>query len=338
MDNNQIDCQKLAERIYNLDTQTYECVGSSLGRIFEGKKESRIDELAQLLNKRPQGHELRGAIALVGNMARTVRDKEDRKRLLKEYNEILKCIEKIPSSFGSVDIINEDRAALNVSNLSHTFDDNKHLIISIVGTHGSAGTDIGFALADKLRINYLDEKIFDRVLERLEAVEDGETDKDIPLVKDKSHSVFSKIGEFISDFNRYHGLSARDAEFFNQSKLICDMSQKNDFVIVGCCADVILTNDKVPHISIFVTAPFEQRVRRMMQVHHLDYKKAEKRLKKLDQKRESYYKFYTGRSWEKPVNYDLCINSERYGIDEAVELICRMINGNEQDALNNELK
>lgn len=34
---------------------------------------------------------------------------------------------------------------------------------------GSAGNDIGFGLADKLRINYYDVEIFDQVLRRLEA-------------------------------------------------------------------------------------------------------------------------------------------------------------------------
>ncbi len=36
---------------------------------------------------------------------------------------------------------------------------------------------------------------------------------------------------------------------------------------MGRCADVILTNNHIPHISIFITAPFEQRVRRAMELH-----------------------------------------------------------------------
>ena len=40
------------------------------------------------------------------------------------------------------------------------------MIICIGRTHGSAGTDIGFALADKLKINYYDAEIFDQVLKK----------------------------------------------------------------------------------------------------------------------------------------------------------------------------
>ena len=84
---------------------------------------------------------------------------------------------------------------------------------------------------------------------------------------------------------------------------------------MGRCADVILTNNRIPHISIFITAPFEQRVRRMMEVNNLPLKEAVRRLKKIDKGHEQYYHFYTGRKWGDAVNYDLCINSACYGIE-----------------------
>ncbi len=84
-----------------------------------------------------------------------------------------------------------------------------------------------------------------------------------------------------SEFSRYHGLSKRDAIFFNQSDLICDMAKHEDFIVMGRCADVILTNNHIPHISIFITAPFEQRLRRAMELHPgLSAKKAKHLLKK----------------------------------------------------------
>lgn len=42
-------------------------------------------------------------------------------------------------------------------------------MVCIGRTYGSAGTDIGFALADALKINYYDSEIFTEVLERMEA-------------------------------------------------------------------------------------------------------------------------------------------------------------------------
>lgn len=324
MENNHEKCFELAKRIYDLDTNVYQLSGSALGRTFSGDKDGHISTLATLIYAHPQGHVLRSEIALIGNMARTIRNKEDRSRMMTEYNEILKEIEKIPMSFGSVDIVDDQLAALNISNLHRQASPNDHLIVCIGRTHGSAGTDIGFALADALKINYYDVEIFNQVLARLEAEQDSVADRDnFATALDKLPDTHAK--RRISDFNRYHGLPKKDAVFFNQSDLIRDMAKNEDFIVMGRCADVILTNNRIPHISIFITAPFEQRVRRIMEVNHLEYRAAVKLLKKLDRQHERYYNFYTGRKWGDAVNYDLCINSAHYGIKESVELIERMI-------------
>ena len=233
MENNIETSRALATRIYDLDSEVYRLVGSSLGRTFTGDKETSIRNLTTLISTHPQGHLLRSEIALIGNMARTIRNKEDRSRMMHEYNEILHQIAELPESFGSVDILDQNLASLNTSNLHQKFSKDDHLIV--------------------------------------------------------------------------------------------EMAKKEDFIVMGRCADVILTNNRIPHISIFITAPFEQRVRRMMEVNNLPLKEAVRRLKKIDKGHEQYYHFYTGRKWGDAVNYDLCINSACYGIEESVELIERMI-------------
>ena len=57
--------------------------------------------LKGLLITRLQGHEIRSDIALIGNMARIIKNKEDHHRMMTQYNEILKKIAAIPDSFGS---------------------------------------------------------------------------------------------------------------------------------------------------------------------------------------------------------------------------------------------
>ncbi len=323
------DYKKLAKKIYDLDAEVYRLVGSSLGRVFSQDEDSCIRELEFLMLTSPQGHELRSEIALIANMARTIRDKESRKQVMRKYNAILHEVEEIPSSFGSVDILDERLAKLNTSNLSQKFSKDDHLVICIGRTHGSAGTDIGFALADALKINYYDVEIFNQVLGRLEAEQDAVKDREsLEVIKELAGTTKAgrKMVKRASDIWRYHGLPKKDAVFFNQSDLICEKARTEDFIVMGRCADVILTNNHIPHISIFITAPFHQRVRRMMQVKNLDYKHARKLLLKLDAKHERYYRFYTGRAWGNATNYDLCINSASYGIRESVELIERMIN------------
>lgn len=62
----------IAERIYDLDGEVYECVGSSLGRTFTGDKRACVDNLVMLMRTKPQGHLLRSELALISNMARTI--------------------------------------------------------------------------------------------------------------------------------------------------------------------------------------------------------------------------------------------------------------------------
>ena len=330
MTNNYEERLALAGRMYDLDAEVYQILGSGLGRVYNGRRDATVRELAKMMGDVTKGHYLRSEMALIGNMARTIKDRGERARIMSQYNEILKQIESLPSSFASVDIRDDDLASLNQLNLDNRFGEDNHLIICIGRTYGCAGTDVGFALADKLKINYYDTEIFTEVLERLEAEKDSVRDRASFAHKQNLNQNLGvekrSLKEHFKEFNRYHGLPKSDAIFFNQSDLLAEMAKKEDFIIMGRCADVILTNHRIPHVSIFINAPFEQRVRHVMTTDELDYKSAVKLLKKLDRQHSRYYNFYTGRQWGNSVNYDLCINSASYGIDGAVQLIERLVN------------
>ena len=232
-------------------------------------------------------------------MARTIRKDEDRSRLMKKYDEILKEIAELPASFGKVEILDENRAKLNTANLRQKFSKDDHLIICIGRTQ-------------------------DAEKDSVTDVADLGTD----LIENKYQGSGRTIKERLKDFDRYHGLTREDAIFFNQSDLICKMAKEEDFIVMGRCADVILANNHIPHISIFITAPFEQRVHRIMEVNDLDQKKAVRLLKKLDRQHARYYNYYTGQKWGDAMNYDICFNSASYGIEESVDIIERMLNQN----------
>ena len=238
-------CRELATRLYELDGEVYESVGSSLGRTFTGDEESTIRNLSALMYTKPDGHLLRSEMALISNMARTIKDKEEKSRLMKKYDEIFQEILTLPETFVATDIMDKERVQLNhMIKHREKISGDDHLVICISRTQGSAGNDIGFGLADKLRINYYDVEIFDQVLRRLEAekgaVNDAEYFADFNKYETKKR--FDLKGWF-REFNRYHGLPKQDAVFFNMSDLICDLASKEDCIIMGRCADVILKNN-----------------------------------------------------------------------------------------------
>ena len=317
---------ELANRIYDLDGEVYRVLGSALGRTFSGNRESTIRTLSMLMYTKPDGHLLRSELALISNMARTIKDKSERSRLMTEYDNILKEIEKLPDQFGTTDIVDAERMALNLIAHRQKLSKNDHLVICISRTQGSAGNDIGFELADKLRINYYDSEIFEQVLKRLEAEKDNVQDKenftDFNKYGKKTHESF---GTKLKELNRYHGLSKQDAVFFNMSDLICELARTEDCLIMGRCADAILKNNHIPHVSIFISAPFQVRVQHVMDIRNMNLKQAVRFLKQMDKQHKKYYEFYTGEKWGKPENYDLCINSANYGLKDTIELIRRML-------------
>lgn len=326
MQENREKCMELANRIYDLDGEVYKCVGSALGRTFTGSRENTVQNLCMLMLTKPDGHLLRSELALISNMARTIKDKEAKDRMMAEYDNILEEIEKLPDGFGKVDIVDLSRAELNPTTRKKLSEDD-HLVICISRTQGSAGNDIGFELADELHINYYDVEIFNQVLKRLEAekgsVNDAETESFADFDKYKKRNFSLKT--WFREFNRYHGLPRQDAVFFNMSDLICSLARSEDCVIMGRCADAILTNNHIPHISLFISAPFSLRIQRLMASKNMEFRQAARFLRQMDRQHQKYYDFFTGGRWGRPENYDLCINSANYGIRETIDLIERMI-------------
>lgn len=316
--------RELAGRIYDLDVEVYEKLGSSLGRVFNQERERCIKELMKLMDSKSKSHILRSQLALISNMARTIEDDTVREVIMKKYEGILQEVTNLPKCFASEDILDEKIAQLNEWNLEERFSKDNRLVICIGRAYGCGGSEIGFVLADALKINYYDVEIFNEVLRRMELGREMVEDQGgVPSFQPAPKFT---VGQWIKDVKRYHGLPRRDAVFFDQCDLICDMARREDFVVMGRCADAILTNNHIPHISIYITAPFEQRVRRMMKINKkMSEKQVRELIRRLDKKHARYYEYYTGRRWGAVENYDLCINSASYGIDGSVELIRRMI-------------
>lgn len=264
MEYTQESLRELAERIYDLDAEVYTRLGSSLGRVFNRDRERCVTEIVQLMMQRDSGHQLRSELALISNMARTIPDKESRSMIMREYTGILHEVMALPTSFGDGDVLDQRMASLNALNLENRFTGKDHLIICISRTYACGGKRSDLPCRPPA-VNYYDAEIFSAVLKRLEAEKDHV--KDLSSYPGKTldmanqETAFAKpqkmtLKTWAAEFSRYHGLSKRDAIFFNQSDLICEMARHEDFIVMGRCADVILTNNHIPHISIFITAPF----------------------------------------------------------------------------------
>ena len=326
-----------AERIYNLDAEVYKKTGSSLGRVYNGDKERNIRYIQNLLASQNTDHVLRDEMALIVNMAKTLKNVSEKEyaHIRGEYLAIMGLTKSIADNYTRVDILDASRTGIIAMPINKRFELMENKIITVGRTHGSCGSEIGFSLANELNINYYDVEIFNEVSKRLEVtntkeMEDGTlvrsdaADTSVYAGKAFDDEKFS-LKRMASDFKRFHGLPRADAMFFNQSELIIEMAKRESFVIMGRCANFILTNARIPHISIFVSAPFEQRVRRISNIHpELTINQVKKLVRKVDKFRADEYKRYTGQQWENASNFDLTLNSANYGVNGTVEVILKL--------------
>lgn len=75
-------------------------------------------------------------------------------------------------------------------------------------------------------------------------------------------------------------------------------------------------------LRVRIVAPFEERVERWAEREWLDPDLARITVRKCDQQRAGFIKYYFDRDWEDPLHYDLLINTSKLSEDMAVKLIC----------------
>lgn len=190
---------------------------------------------------------------------------------------------------------------------------NKHTVITVSREYGSGGRYVARLIADKLGIKFYDKDFITRLAE-----ETGFTESYIEENEQKRSSLANLDQEGST------GLSTSDELFIQESNLIKKIASEESCVIVGRCADYILKdNDNTVKIFIYSNEP--DKIDRAVNFYGLEKEKAKKEIRKIDKLRSNHYKYYTGREWKDYSNYDICINSDKYGASKVADLICDMI-------------
>lgn len=190
------------------------------------------------------------------------------------------------------------------------------MIICIGREFGSGGHEIGKQLANSLNIPFYDRQLVDMAIERSKSISEEIENADEKRANAFLHSVWYEAVD-----KDLRGLSANDILFKLQSEAITELAESGNGVFVGRCADHILRQAEKTHISLFISAPFSDRVKRKMELLHMDEKSTTDLVRRTDKQRKAYYNYYTGGSWGKTDNYDFCINSSAWGIEQTVQIL-----------------
>ena len=209
------------------------------------------------------------------------------------------------------------------------------VIVTIDREFGSGGHEVAKRVAERLGIPFYDEEIIARAAEKTGYQEDYIRDNDEKAPELSFSNMFSGFDSFQSS-----PFAKIQEEEFN---IIREIASQESCVIVGRAADYILAGER--HVSIFLFAPFEERVRRKLQIHNtaepenlFDVPTVEKAVRQIDKQRRRYYEFYTDNKWGGRDVYDLLINTSRAGVEGAVDIIEAYIKGGKDKDLMSDLQ
>lgn len=192
---------------------------------------------------------------------------------------------------------------------------NEKVIITISREYGSGGGEIGRKLSEALNI-----PCYDKELLTVAAKESGyckeffEKYDEKPI---KSLSYFS-YDPTNSTLPLGHQL------FLKQFNIIQSLAEKESCIFVGRAANYALKH-KYKSIDVFIHSDFETRRKRAIQNHGIEESKSAKIVKKIDKERTSFYNFYTSMKWADARDFDLCIDTSKISIDDAVDLILSLV-------------
>ena len=196
-------------------------------------------------------------------------------------------------------------------------------IITIGREFGSGGREVGKRLADELGIAYYDNEIITEIAKRTQLAEGY-----VQHVMENSPSTLIPItiGRtfYMGVDPVFEQNNVIDRE---QSRLVQELAEKSDCVIVGRSADYIL-RDKNP-LRLFIYAEMQHKMercrKRAPEHEHFTDKEMKRHIQDVDKRRGKYYQFFTGQTWGDKLNYDLCINTSNTPIPEVVKVIAKLV-------------
>lgn len=183
---------------------------------------------------------------------------------------------------------------------------------------GSDGREIGREVAEELGIRYYDKEILQEALSR------SELPREIlePYDEKKANSLLHTLYYQGSDTTLY-GKSGSDILYELQKRYILEEAQKGPCVFIGRCADAILREAGMDVLSVFIAAPYADRMERVKSRNSLPDRDAGNLIQKTDRQRRANYEYRTGRVWGDPAEYDLLVNSSAWDRKALVQDLCR---------------
>lgn len=185
-------------------------------------------------------------------------------------------------------------------------------IITISRQFGAGGGTIGCRLARDLAYEYYDKEII------LTAARNSNVDVNSMVEWDEKVPMHFGFTQSLFDF---YNKPLSEQIFNAQRDVIRKVADKGKCVIIGRNGNSILKEyDSCLHV--FIYADFEWRLERMKaEMPNEPESRVIDHIKSVDKSREKYCIHNTKTVFGEAQYYDLCINSSKFGIDKAIDII-----------------
>ena len=186
-------------------------------------------------------------------------------------------------------------------------------IITISREFGSGGRFIGEEVAKKLGIAYYDKEMIGQNAEQA-GLSSAYVRENAELSPKKGWFAYAFSGRDIT------GKSVEDMVYEAQRKVIMEIAEKENCVIVGRNADFIL-KDRKDVLNVFIHGSIPEKVRRICSLYNVTEVDAIKMINDIDKRRRTNYNFYTEQKWGMAENYTMSLNSSVLGYDLCQKII-----------------
>lgn len=181
------------------------------------------------------------------------------------------------------------------------------MIITIGREYGSNGHKIGELVAERLGIKLYDKKNLEEEAKKTDQYEELRSFYEEQPVNSLLYVIAT---------TSYNGGKQGKVPF----EFIRQVAARESCVIIGRAGNYIL-RDNPEHVSVFIHASEEAKVKRIVADYGISEKKALHKLELEDKAREGFHTYYTDEKWNVAKGYDLCIDSSVISEEDAADMI-----------------
>lgn len=189
-------------------------------------------------------------------------------------------------------------------------------VITISRQFASLGRTISQSLSEKLGIPFWDRDIVEAAAKRM-----GQSVSAVSSEEETAKSSFFLRKKYRMSLATY---SINDEIFETEKNIILDEARRESCIIVGRCSDYIL-RDFPNHLSVYIYAPYEARLKNCLETLMMDEKTARKMIREVDMARTYYQRKYCPDVKSVLDDKHLMLDSSRFGVDGTAGIIAQVV-------------